>query len=449
MSMARENIDILLQEKIGLASGIINPREITKAIEKRRLITNKTDLTEYWLLVQTSDRELQELIEEIVIPETWFFRDGKPFTLLVEHISELLISPNSLGMPVRLLSVPCASGEEPYSMAMSLLDAGISPDRFRIDAIDISQQVINKAKKAIYNRNSFRGGNIDFRDRYFKQVGNEYQLLDIVKNTVTFMTGNLLDSYFLIEKKCYDIIFCRNVMIYFDIIAREKAVKNLDRLLADRGLLFVGHSEMAQILESKFTPVRYPLAFAYRKKSSQGNINTIIEPKKETKFLSNNTTLEPVQLIKTENPITSLTVRSGIYGETNNSSNKDNNIWPQQPNKIEPKTRSPENSTEQQLIVDLSIIRNLADRNQLNEAATLCETYLKQNFASVEAYLLLGQIQQARGLENQAKQCFQKALYLDAQNYEALTHLILLEESQGDMNKAKILRQRLQRLNQP
>lgn len=446
MSMARENIDILLQEKIGLASGIINPREITKAIEKRRLITNKTDLIEYWLLVQTSERELQELIEEIVIPETWFFRDGKPFTLLVEHISELLISPNSLGMPMRLLSVPCASGEEPYSMAMSLLDAGISPDRFRIDAIDISQQVINKAKKAIYNRNSFRGGNIDFRDRYFKQVGNEYHLLDTVKNTVTFMTGNLLDSYFLIEKKCYDIIFCRNVMIYFDTIAREKAVKNLDRLLADRGLLFVGHSEMAQILESKFTPVRYPLAFAYRKKSRQESSNTIFEPKKETKFVSNNNALTPVQLIKPENPITSLTVSNGIYGEINKNGNKDK-ILTQEQNKTEPKTRSPENATQQKKLVDLSTIRNLADRNQLNEAATLCETYLKQNFTSVEAYLLLGQIQQARGLETEAKQCFQKALYLDAQNYEALTHLILIAESQKDLVTANILRQRLQRLN--
>ncbi len=436
MSMARDNIDILLQNKIGLATGIISPREITKAIEKRRIINNKTDITEYWLLLQTSDRELQELIEEIIIPETWFFRDGKPFTLLVEHITELLTTSNSVGMPVRLLSVPCASGEEPYSMAMSLIDAGISPDRFRIDAIDISQQIINKAKKAIYNRNSFRGSNIDFRDRYFKQVGNEYHLLDIVKNTVTFMTGNLLDNYFLIEKKCYDIIFCRNVMIYFDMVAREKAVKNLDRLLADRGLLFVGHSEMAQILESKFTPVRYPLAFAYRKKSRQENINTIIEPKKDTKSFANQYELAPIQLIKPEKQVTSLTVRTEIYGEIN-----------KQPNKLQPKNENIENYTKTKNLVDLETIRNLADRNQLNEAATLCENYLKQNFTSIEAYLLLGQIQQARGLEIQAKKSFQKALYLDAQNYEALTHLILIEESQGNIMTANILRQRLQRLN--
>lgn len=436
MSMARDNIDILLQNKIGLATGIISPREITKAIEKRRIINNKTDITEYWLLLQTSDRELQELIEEIIIPETWFFRDGKPFTLLVEHITELLTTSNSVGMPVRLLSVPCASGEEPYSMAMSLIDAGISPDRFRIDAIDISQQIINKAKKAIYNRNSFRGSNIDFRDRYFKQVGNEYHLLDIVKNTVTFMTGNLLDNYFLIEKKCYDIIFCRNVMIYFDMVAREKAVKNLDRLLADRGLLFVGHSEMAQILESKFTPVRYPLAFAYRKKSRQENINTIIEPKKDTKSFANQHELAPIQLIKPEKQVTSLTVRTEIYGEIN-----------KQPNKLQPKNENIENYTKTKNLVDLETIRNLADRNQLNEAATLCENYLKQNFTSIEAYLLLGQIQQARGLEIQAKKSFQKALYLDAQNYEALTHLILIEESQGNIMTANILRQRLQRLN--
>ncbi|WP_417033693.1 hypothetical protein [Dolichospermum circinale] len=95
---------------------------------------------------------------------------------------------------------------------------------------------------------------------------------------------------------------------------------------------------------------------------------------------------------------------------------------------------------------NLERIRNLADEGYLTEAISQCQKYLQVDITSVEAYLLCGQIHQAQGLESQAEECFQKAVYLDPKNPEALLHLTLLKEQKGDMIKAKILRQRLQRL---
>ena len=130
------------------------------------------DLQTYLRRLQTSLAELEELIELVVVPETWFFSDRKPFTFLEHYVkSEWL--PNRNNGILRLLSIPCSTGEEPYSLAMLLLNAGLTPDKFRIDAVDISKKALLKATNAVYNQNSFRGEDLPQRERYFQQTADQ------------------------------------------------------------------------------------------------------------------------------------------------------------------------------------------------------------------------------------------------------------------------------------
>ncbi|MBR8840783.1 MAG: tetratricopeptide repeat protein [Stigonema ocellatum SAG 48.90 = DSM 106950] len=400
MPTTQATIKALLKDKIGLAASTIGSHNIARAVEKRRLACDLRDLPTYLRRLQTSKEELEELIELVVVPETWFFRDRKPFTFLEHYVkSEWL--PNRNNGILRLLSIPCSTGEEPYSLAMLLLNAGLTPDKFRIDAVDISKKALLKATNAIYNQNSFRGEDLPEKERYFQQTADGYELSKFVRNTVNFIHGNLLEPFFLANKK-YNIIFCRNLLIYFDSSASSQAIDILDHLLTPKGLLFVGSAETGFLPTNRFVSVRYPFSFAYQK-------------------------VADVATVKVRDVTDKLTVRKEISRETDNS--------------------SATSVTSAVTIPNLQTVRNLADAGRLDEAASWCKTYVSQNPTNAQAYLLLGEVYQASGDNHQAEQCFQKAIYLEPNYYEALVHLTLLKEYRGDRAGAALLQQRIQRLH--
>ena len=439
--MIQSKIEALLQDKIGVAASIIGSKEISRAVEKRRVACHLPDLPTYLQQLQTSTQELEELIELVIVPETWFFRDGEPFIFLERYITSEWL-PTQSNRILRLLSVPCSSGEEPYSIAMTLLNAGLTPDRFRIDGVDISKKSLHRARRAVYGRNSFRGNKLEFRERYFTKTGDEYQLCDLVKNAVNFMHGNLLDSHFWINKQLYDVIFCRNVLIYFEQSARELTLQNLERLLTNQGLIFVGHAEAGQLLQSRFESMRHPLAFAYRKKDNKNNNLQDTE-----KSIIRNKPIAPLQEFRLKsNQDNSSLQRTFNQVFEKSKAVKYQKSLPEKLSSKKPPTENKKSYETQNSTLNLEIVRRLADRGQLDEAVTLCKTYITQNYTNVEAYVLLGEVYQAKGLEEQAEECFQKAIYLEPNYYEALMHLALLKEHRGDVARAAVLRQRIQRL---
>ena len=441
--MIQAAIEALLRQKIGLDALTVGSNTITRAVNRRMADCGLTDANVYFAKLQTSATELEELIETVVIPETWFFRDREPFVFLSGYaVSEWL--PKNPGRTLRVLSLPCSTGEEPYSIAIALLEAGLNPRNFSIDAADISKVAIKKADRAVYGKNSFRDKNLDFRDRYFTGLGGDiYQLNDLVRGKVNFIQGNILDSYFLVNQIPYDVIFCRNVLIYFDEAGRIQTVQLLNRLLKKTGILFLGHSESGQKLPNQFVSVRHSLAFAYRKtdipdsqqvqvKQELTNININSTRVREYKRTEHSDNVRSYKL-------PSLNSKSSISHQKYLRDGGNSQILPIRA--IEPIADGGKSAS-----ADLDRARRLADRGQLQEAAKLCETYLSQNRTNPDAYVLLGQVYQATGDRQQAEQSFQKATYLKPDHYEGLIHLALLKEERGDVVGAAMIRQRIQRI---
>jgi len=218
---------------------------------------------EYLLWLEDHPEGIQELIEKVVVLETWFFRDEKPFVLLQDRALEKTASSN---IPFRVLSVACSTGEEPYSMVMALLDSGVPPEGFVVDAIDISKKALATAKEGIYGKYSFRSNELGFRGRYFRKDGDVYKLSQDVIEKVSFYQGNILDENIAKLFVHYDMVFCRNILIYFNSVSRKKLIHILYKSLKQDGILVIGHSEVGRVVSSHFESLNKRGTFAYRKK---------------------------------------------------------------------------------------------------------------------------------------------------------------------------------------
>ncbi|MBI4863189.1 MAG: protein-glutamate O-methyltransferase CheR, partial [Candidatus Riflebacteria bacterium] len=250
-----------LAREIGLDVLSVGRQALAAAIARRMDHCSLRDPSAYVRLLTGSREERVALIDAVVVPETWFFRDRGPFEHLVRHVTQVWLPAHRSGS-LLILSVPCSTGEEPYSIAMALLDAGLRPGSFRIEASDISVASLQRAEAAIYGPTSFRGSDISFRDRHFVARDGSFELKPAVRSQVRFRPGNLLDPGFAAGSGPYDIVFCRNLIIYQTDDARKSILRTLYGLTAPRGLLFVGHAELTSIMTERWTAVRQPCAFA-------------------------------------------------------------------------------------------------------------------------------------------------------------------------------------------
>jgi chemotaxis protein methyltransferase WspC len=408
--MPTRRIRDILREKLGLDASTIGPGVVDHVVRDRMAACKVTDAMAYEALLRQGT-ELQELINAVVIPETWFFRDSEPFRLLQKHATGNWWPQNPAGK-FRILSIPCSTGEEPYSIAMALSDSGLTALNYEIDAVDISTRALGIARHGVYAPWSFRSQELSFRDRYFSPLADgskQYKLDSNIRRTVNFIQGNILDPLFFANQPPYDAVFCRNLLIYFDGQGREAAIRTLERLLKHDGLLFVGHAESLEAMSEVFEPIRHRFAFAYRKASRKAPTTS---------------RREPVQTSRTVKTAPSAPIRPRVQ--------------------VQPSRPGPENnSAKESALVEA---RRLADQGKLRDAAILCERRLVQTPADADAHCLMGIISEASGDRGKAEACYQRSLYLNSQHQEALWHLILLLESKGEHAQAEVLRQRIERL---
>src|ERR1039458_143083 len=233
-------LEELLISRIGLDPTSVGSQLILRAAKQRMRDLKLDDLGAYERRVRQSAPELQELIEEVVVAESWFFRDERPFEWLRECVRAGWLNAPARP-PLRILSLACAAGEEPYSIAIVLAELGLPARRYRIDALDISARRLAIAHHGVYSLNAFRGPDVGYRARHFRQHAEGYELEPALRATVRFFQGSVLDPRLLEGSSLYDVVFCRNLLIYLVPQARATLLAVIDRVLAPDGVLFIGH----------------------------------------------------------------------------------------------------------------------------------------------------------------------------------------------------------------
>ncbi len=241
---------------------------IAKRITSRGLKT----FEDYLSLLKSpqSRHEMNQLFEAITINETYFFRAEQQFEAFEKTIMpELIKSKLNVTNPIiRIWSAASSTGEEAYTLAMILLEKvrPIYPNaQFQILGSDINNAVLETARKGIYKEYSVRNVPPNYLNKYFTKQGNTYILSDDVKKIVKFMNLNLYDSVQMRSILNCDIVFCCNVLIYFDIPSKQQVVSYLYDSLNKGGYLFIGYSESLHGISKAFKLVHLPRAMAYKK----------------------------------------------------------------------------------------------------------------------------------------------------------------------------------------
>jgi len=200
-----------------------------------------------------ADAEFDQIYDLVTTNETYFFREPAQLAAFIEEIVPDILARKPV-KKVRIWSAGCSSGEEPYSIAMLLEEARYyTQAAFEIFASDINQQVLAKARKGHYRESAFRATNAALRDKYFtREADGSFKIKDEVRNRVSFGRLNLYDEARVSLLGHLDVIFCRNVIIYFDDLSKKVVVSNFYNRLTESGYLLLGHSESLISLSTQF-----------------------------------------------------------------------------------------------------------------------------------------------------------------------------------------------------
>ncbi|SDY87733.1 protein-glutamate O-methyltransferase CheR [Pseudomonas sp. NFIX28] len=404
-----------LKERIGLDVASVGPAIIERAVRQRSLAQQALSADHYWQTLQGSREEQQALIEAVIVPETWFFRYPESFATLAKLALSRLAELKGM-RALRILSLPCSTGEEPYSIAMALFDAGLAPHQFKVDGFDVSPLSVERARQAVYGKNSFRGQHSDFRERHFTAEDERYSLSERVREQVRLQVGNLLDPTLLANEPPYDFVFCRNLLIYFDQPTQRQVFEVLKRLTHVDGVLFIGPAEGSLLGRLGMRSIGIAQSFAFSRHNEP-------EPAPAPAFVPSALPLrQPVRSIAP--PVRSRPFSSAV-------ANPNPNLAPARP--------------ASDAATLLAHIAALANEGKSADARAACEQYLDSHEPVAQVFYWLGLLSDVAGSALQAQGFYRKALYLDPQHAEALVHLAALLASQGDVAGARRLQERAAR----
>ncbi len=231
---------------------------LERRLNRRLNIHHIKDFREYYRLLmydKDRDKELQIIMDILTVNETYFFREESQLKTLHKEILPEIKKKNRGIKKINMWSAGCSTGEEPYSIAMIVLENKEFDDwEVNIIGSDISQRVLSVAREGIYKKNSFRNAEYYYIRKYFKEQQNgDRKISDRAKNLVNFNCLNLLDPFKIKLIGKLDVIFCRNVLIYFDKDSRKKVIESFFNMLSDGGYLILGHTESLINVSTAFT----------------------------------------------------------------------------------------------------------------------------------------------------------------------------------------------------
>lgn len=244
---------------------------LEKRLSRRLSDLNLNTFHDYYHFLKYNrkkDQELMDIMDILTTNETYFFREGFQLKAFSEEIiPEIIASKSASGnRSLRIWSAGCSTGEEAYTIAMLLRGIRELYDwKIEIIGTDISQRVLHHARRAVYGKSSFRTTDEEYIKRFFVEQEDGLKVCDEIRDLVTISHLNLFDINRMVMLGKMDLIFCRNVMIYFDISAKKRVVESFYSSLCDGGFLLLGHSESLMNITTLFTLRHFKNDMIYQK----------------------------------------------------------------------------------------------------------------------------------------------------------------------------------------
>ena len=399
--MTTENLILnRLRDRIGIDAAQVGEAALRRDI--RRAVAACPDQED---LLDPAGQAWKSLLASVLIPETWFFRNPESFDAFTVWARDVWLPAHDF---LRILSLPCATGEEPYSIAASLLEAGVDPARFEVVAGDVGAGFLETAARAVYGRNSFRSGFSEERfGRFFERTSDgRRRVQDEVRSRVSFRQINLISD----EIPRADVVFCRNALIYFDESGQRKALEQIGSALSEDGLLFLGPVEPPLALRNGFVSAAFPMAFVCRK---AGRPETSAQtPRRAVRTAG-----------RVPRPVKQIPRKPALKRPL-----------------FMPVSAAPVPSAD-----NLESVRELADCGRVADAAEMLDRLAASGESSAELYCLCGVVYEALGQGTLAEPFYRKALFLEPDHTESWIHLGLLLELDGRADAARPRRQRAPR----
>ena len=227
--------DVLKLTKIDL--NYYKEKQMRRRIDTLANKNGAKSYEEYIQMIKSDKEKFEQFVNFLTINVSEFYRNPDQWKLMDQQVIPKLIKEQR--KPIKIWSAACSTGDEPYSLAMAF-SKHVPLSDIKILATDIDKQVIEHAKVGLYSEKSITGVPADLKKKYFTQIGNSYQISDDIKKCVTFKEHNLLKDVY---PKDYDLILCRNVVIYFTDEAKDMIYKNFYGSLKSKGVLFIGSTE--------------------------------------------------------------------------------------------------------------------------------------------------------------------------------------------------------------
>lgn len=256
--------------KTGIQFGDSKKYYVERRVAERVEKTFSVSFRDYFTMVrfELGGEEFQHLVNAMTVNETYFFREDYQFDALVSGILPAIARTKASNESIRIWSVPCSSGEEPYSIALSILERWEHADRWNIEihASDIDSKILADAREGVFGERSLSRMPLDMRTRYFTPRGEgNYQICNALRDSIDFSLINVVDPIQTRHFRNLDIIFCRNLLIYFDDIGRRQTVEMFFDALAPGGYVCLGHSESMSRMSSVFLPRKFKETIVYQK----------------------------------------------------------------------------------------------------------------------------------------------------------------------------------------
>jgi chemotaxis protein methyltransferase CheR len=380
-------------------------------------------------------KEFDHLLNLIIIPETYFFRDQAQFRAL-EHfvIPEILKNVSEPGSSLRIWSAGCSTGEEPYTIALIVAAGmmGVEYPPVRILATDVSNAALEAARRGVYGARSVREVPKEYLSRFFSRKRDKYFLDESIKQMVEFSHFNLVtEPYPLLEMSGWDVIFCRNVTIYFQHESTRKVIHNFYQSLRQGGYLFAGYSESLRYLSDEFTTVQVGGTFVYKKEPQEKR------PKRKTRRTRRNRSRQRTPASGRSQRLEALPGRKADEIQQVCARAKEllEMGKPEQAGDLLAPYLKKSTASERVFLLQAEIVLNQGD---LAKAVQLCQRIVRRKPLSVAGYYLLGVAYRTWEKERKAIEEFKRVLYLKPEHALARFNLGDLYSQVGQFDEAKL-----------